>query len=268
MPTDASDSQDSVTDELLIEAREGALWLTMNAPETLNAMTPEIVDGLCHELEEAVSSDDIRVVVVTGVGPAFSAGAAIAGDNPVEDFDVTALDRANRLIRAVTRLDKPVVAGVNGVAAGVGCSLALAADLQLVKESAVFMLAFARLGLTTDGGTSATVAAAVGRPRAMRMALLAEPLSAREAFEAGLVSHCVPDSEYDDLLASTVRRLVSGPPLSFAATKKMINAASLGELDSALERERLAQTALLRTRDAAEGMQAFAQKRRASFEGR
>src|SRR4029077_15110233 len=105
--------------------------------------------------------------------------------------DVRALDRANRIIRALTRLDKPVVAAVQGAAAGVGCSIALACDLCIAAESASFLLAFARIGLMPDGGATATVAASVGRSRAMRMALLAEPLTGREAYDAGLVSHLV-----------------------------------------------------------------------------
>ena len=137
------------------------------------------------------------------------------------------LDRANRIIRAITTLDKPVVAAVNGVAAGVGCSAALAADIVVATESASFLLAFARIGLMPDGGSTATVAASIGRARAMRMALLAEPLSAREAHDAGLIAEVVPDDEFDDEVARVVRRLAAGPPLAFAATKKAINAATL-----------------------------------------
>ncbi|HNM96918.1 MAG TPA: enoyl-CoA hydratase-related protein [Marmoricola sp.] len=256
-----------MTSDLLISTADGVLSITFNAPETLNALTDTMVEATSHELEEAVTRDDIRVVVITGTGGAFSAGAALVGEDPLEHFDITAMDRANRLIRAVTRLDKPVVAGVNGIAAGVGCSLALACDLQVARESAGFLLAFGRIGLTCDGGTSATVAAAVGRARAMRMALLAEPLSARHAAKAGLISHVAPDGEYDELLGTVVRRLAQGPPLAFAATKKLINAAALPDLNPALERERLAQAALFQTADAREGMRAFAQKRRPTFTG-
>ncbi len=253
--------------DLDVRLDEGALWLTMNRPEVLNAMSPEMSDGLARHAEEAVSDAAVRVVVLTGVGDAFSAGADISGENAHENFDVRALDMANRIIRSITQLDKPVVAAVNGVAAGVGCSTALAADIVIAKESALFLLAFARIGLMPDGGTTATVAASIGRARAMRMALLAEPLSAREAFEAGLVTHVAAADEYDDLVAKIVRRLAAGPPLGFAATKKAINAATLGHLDDALERERTGQTLLLRTADVAEGMRAFSEHRRPTFRG-
>lgn len=253
--------------DLEVRVEDGALWVTLNRPEVFNALTGEMADELAGLVEEATSRDDVRVVVVSGTGDTFSAGADISGDAAHEQFDVTALDRANRIIRAITSLDKPVVAGVNGVAAGVGCSAALAADIVVAAESSSFLLAFARIGLMPDGGATATVAASIGRARAMRMALLAEPLTAREAYDAGLVTHLAPDDEFPALLAKLVRRLAAGPPLAHAASKKAINAATLHQLDGALERERTGQTVLLRTADAAEGMAAFGERRRPVFRG-
>ena len=119
-----------------------------------------------------------------------------------------------------------------------------------------------------DGGATATVAASVGRARAMRLALLSDLLSAQEAYDAGLVSHVFPDAEYAEQLARIVGRLARGAPLAFAATKKAVNAATLGSLDAAFQRERAGQSLLLRTEDVAEGMRAFSEKRRAEFKGR
>ena len=246
---------------------DGALWLTLNRPDVFNALTGEMADELAELAEEAVVRDDVRVVVLTGTGPAFSTGADISGANAHEHFDVTAMDRANRIIRSIVNLDKPVVAAVNGVAAGVGCSAALASDIIVATESASFMLAFARIGLMPDGGASATVAASIGRARAMRMGLLAEPLTAREAYDAGLITHLAADDEFDDLVATLVRRLAAGPPLALAATKRAINAATLTELNGALERERTGQTVLMRTADMAEGMRAFSERRKPVFRG-
>lgn len=253
--------------DLLTSLDEGVLTLTLNRPEVFNAIGDEMSDHLAGELESAPSRPDVRVVVITGAGPAFSAGADISGEDAHERFDVRALDRANRMVRAVTSCDKPVLAAVNGVAAGVGCSIALASDLVVASSSASFLLAFARIGLMPDGGASHTVAASIGRARAMRMALLAEPLSAADAHASGLVSHLVDDAEFPETVAKLARRLSAGPPLGFAATKKAINAATLDGLDDALERERTGQTILLRTSDVAEGMRAFSERRRPVFRG-
>ena len=253
--------------ELESRVEDSALWLTLNRAEAYNALTDELAATLAEALERAGTDDDVRVVVVTGSGAAFCAGADISGEHSHERFDASTMDRASRIIRAVTGLPKPVVAAVNGVAAGVGCSAALAADVVMAKESASFLLAFARIGLMPDGGATATVAASIGRARAMRMALLAEPLSAREAHAAGLIATVVPDDAFDAEVARVVRRLAAGPPLAFAATKKAVNAATLTELEAALEREKSGQIVLLGTADLAEGMRAFAEKRRPEFRG-
>jgi len=253
--------------DLEVRVEDGALWLTLNRPHVFNALSAEMADEVARLVEDATARDDVRVVVLTGTGPAFSTGADISGADAHEHFDVSALDRANRIIRAITRLDKPVLAAVNGVAAGVGCSAALAADIVVAAESASFLLAFARIGLMPDGGATATVAASIGRARAMRMALLAEPLTAREAYDAGLVTHLAPDDSFPSLVDTLVRRLAAGPPLALAASKKAVNAATLPHLDAALERERHGQTVLLRTSDVAEGMRAFSEKRKPVFGG-
>lgn len=253
--------------DLEVRVDDGALWLTLNRPEVFNALNAEMATDLARLIEEATAREDVRVVVLTGTGPAFSTGADISGDNAHEKFDVRAMDAANRIIRAIVNLDKPVVAAVNGVAAGVGCSAALAADLVVAAESASFLLAFARIGLMPDGGTTATVAASIGRARAMRMALLAEPLTAREAYDAGLATHLVGDEDFPAVVEKIVRRLAAGPPLAHAAAKKAVNAATLHQLEGALERERTGQTVLMRTADAAEGMRAFGERRRPVFRG-
>jgi enoyl-CoA hydratase len=252
---------------LVVARADGVLTLTLDRPDQLNALTDELSDALAGELERAAAYDDVRVVVLRGAGRAFGAGADISAVDGPGQLDVRALDRANRIVRAITRLDKPVVAGVHGAAAGVGCSIALASDLCVAAESASFLLAFARIGLMPDGGSSATVTASIGRARAMRMALLAEPLTGREAYDAGLVSHLADDDAFEAVLSEVVSRLAAGAPLAMAATKRAVNAASFDALDEALERERTGQAMLLRTADAAEGMRAFAERRRPDFEG-
>ncbi|HEU4512958.1 MAG TPA: enoyl-CoA hydratase-related protein [Nocardioidaceae bacterium] len=256
-----------MTEGLRITTEAGVLRVTMDRPGHLNALTGDMADRLAEEIERGGVAEDVRVILLAGTGPAFSAGADLSGDDAHENFDVTSLDRANRIIRAITGAPKPVVAAVNGVAAGVGCSAAVACDLVVAAESASFLLAFSRIGLMPDGGATATVAASVGRARAMRMALLAEAIPAREAYDAGLVSHVTADDDFTETVEAVVGRLAAGPPLAFAATKKAINGATLHRLEEALERERHGQTVLLRTDDAAEGMRAFAHKRRPVFRG-
>lgn len=252
-----------------LEARteDGALWLRLNQPEHFNALTGEMVAEAIAELRGAASRDDVRVVVLTGTGGAFSAGADLAGQDAQDKYDAGSVEAANHVIRAITELDKPVVCGLNGIAAGVGMSVALACDLVVATSSAALTLAFTRIGLMPDGGATATVAASVGRARAMRLALLSEVISAQEAYDVGLVSHVFEDAVYPEGLDKIVRRLSAGAPLAFAATKKAVNAATLGALDDAFARERSGQSVLLRTKDVAEGIRAFNEKRRPDFTG-
>jgi enoyl-CoA hydratase len=257
-----------MTNQLGIDVTDGVLRVTFRRPDAFNALTEEMAAGLVAALDRAAADDAVRVVVVTGTGPAFSAGVDLTGDDPVERFGESTMDGAATITRRVTGLGKPVVAAVNGVAAGVGASICFAADLAVATESASFMLAFSRIGLMPDGGSTLTVAASVGRAKAMRMALLAETMTAREAYDAGLVSHVAPDDEFETTVEKVLRRLAAGPPLAFTATKKAVNAATLGGLEAALDQERVGQVVLFGTEDAAEGMRAFVQKRRPTFIGR
>ena len=254
--------------DLEVRLDDGALRLTLNRPEHFNALTGEMVLAVIEQMRGATSRDDVRVVVLTGAGGAFSAGADLGGENAQDNYDARSVDGANMMVRSILELDKPVVCGLNGIAAGVGMSAALACDLVVATESAALTLAFTKIGLMPDGGATATVAASVGRAKAMRLALLSDLLSAREAYDAGLVSHVYPDAEYQEQLDKIIGRLARGAPLAFAATKKAVNAATLGALDGAFQRERAGQSLLLRTEDVAEGMRAFAEKRRAAFRGR
>lgn len=260
--------------DVLVRVQDGALWLTMNRPERYNAMTPQMNLALTEAVRSAGTRDDVRLVVLTGAGDAFCSGTDISADDPgtdaIERFDVRAMDAASALVTSIVDCPTPVLAAVNGIAAGIGCSAALAADIIVARESASFLLAFARIGFMPDGGASATVAAAIGRARAMRMALLAEPLTAQEAHDTGLITHVASAEQYDDLLATLVRRLTAGAPLAQTATKRAVNAATLTGpwgLEAALERERTGQSILMRTADAAEGMRAFSERRGAVFRG-
>jgi enoyl-CoA hydratase len=205
------------------------------------------------------------VIVLTGAGRAFSSGADVGADGAPPGLDT--LDAANRLALSIAGSPIIVIAAVNGIAAGVGCSIALAADLTIAKESAAFMLAFTKIGLMPDGGASLLVTAAVGRARAARMALLAEKVPAPMALEWGLIAGVTADDDFEAEVGRVADRLAAGPPLAYAATKKVLNQAGLALLGEILQAERDGQGPLLQSADFAEGMAAFQEKRPAVFEG-
>lgn len=256
-----------MSEHLHVDLADGVLTLTFDRPEVLNAVDGEMMVALAEQLEGARARDDVRVVVITGTGAGFSAGADMASLRLAPEHPVETMDGANRVIRAVVGLDKPVLAAVNGIAAGVACSAALVSDIIVAAESAAFLLPFSRIGLMTDGGSSATVPASIGRARAMRMALLGEPMSAREALECGLITHVAPDDEFPALVAKLARRLAAGPAIAQSGIKKAINAATLPHLEDALDREHTGQRALFRTQDFTEGLDAFAAGRKPVFRG-
>lgn len=256
-----------MSEHLTVELRDSALWLTFNRPEILNAVSGEMMSGLAAALEGVGAREDVRVVVITGTGAGFSAGADMETLQLAPQFPIETMDGANRVIRAVVGCPVPVLAAVNGIAAGVACSAALAADIIVAAESAAFLLPFSKVGLMTDGGASLTVAASIGRARAMRMALLAEPLSAQEALDAGLITHVAPDSDFPELVSKLARRLAAGPSIAQSGIKKAINAATLGDLEAALDREHSGQRALFTTADFREGVAAFLAGRKPEFRG-
>jgi enoyl-CoA hydratase len=175
------------------------------------------------------------------------------------------IDAANRAVRAIVALPHPVVAVVQGPAAGLGVSLALACDVILASNAAFFMLAFTKVGLMPDDGASALIAAAVGRIRATRMALLAERISAAEALQWGLVTAVYPADGFDAEVDKVLAAIVAGPAVAYRKTKDAINAATLTELEAALEREKQGQSLLLGSHDFVEGSAAFQQRRQPKF---
>jgi len=256
-------------DDLRVELVNGVLAVTMHRPDSLNSLTAPMLRTLAETLERAAGDRSVRVVRISGSGRGFSSGAGISEEdhaNPgAAGTPADVLDAANRCIRAIVNLPQPAVAVVQGAAAGVGASLALACDVVLASEKAFFMLAFTKIGLMPDGGASALIAAAVGRIRAMRMALLAERISAADAYQWGLVSAVYPVDEFDTGVDTVIATLVSGPAVALRKTKDAINAATLTELECALELEKQGQLALLESPDFQEGTTAFQQRRTANF---
>jgi enoyl-CoA hydratase/carnithine racemase len=246
-----------------------ALRLTFDRPNTLNALTVELMEAATARVEKAATDNAVRVVVLTGAGRAFSSGADLGDPNDAAKAPtIRTLDAANGLVRAITRVPKPVVAAVNGLAAGVGCTIALSCDLAVTRQSAYFLLAFANIGLMPDGGATALVPTAIGRARAARMAMLGERVPAAKALDWGLISHVVDDEAFEGEVKAVVERLAQGPTRAYAKTKAAVNAATLGLLEQAHRLERAGQLELFATEDFAEGVRAFYERRPARFQGR
>ena len=245
------------------------LSLTFNRPESLNSLTEAMLKTAADALEQAATDPLVKVVRLGGAGRGFSSGAGISAEDQAAATISPTVDpllaEANRTVRAIAALPKPVVAVVHGPAAGVGVSLALVCDVVLASENAFFLLAFTKIGLMPDGGASALVAAAIGRIRAMRMALLAERITAAEALDYGLISAVYPPDDLAAGVEAVIEKLVSGPAVALRKTKQAINAATLTELDAAIDREVEGQWALLHSRDFVEGTKAFQQRRAANF---
>ena len=250
----------------------GVATITLNRPEALNAWTRALGEELHAALQSAGQNPEARAIVLTGAGRAFSSGADLrTGFQLDEDGRPDVLtplrEVFNPLILLVRALPKPVIAAVNGPAAGIGCSLALAADLVVAAESAYFLLAFANIGLTLDGGASAFLAARLGHARAFELAFLGERLPAPRALEWGLINRVVPDSQLEAEAGALAAQLAAGPPGSYASIKQTINDRLYPGLERLLDDEAVLQQERARSADFLEGVVAFSQKRPPSFTG-
>lgn len=246
--------------DLLVDRTDGVLRLTLNAPDRLNSVTTEMFEQISDELENA---EGVRVAVITGEGRAFCSGAVMRPGATNSGI----LEAADRLIHLLTQAPFPVVAALNGLAAGIGSSLALACDFQVAKEDDYVLQAFVNVGLMGDGAAHELIAASIGRARATRLLMLGEKLPNREAFDAGLITHCVSADEWKATVERLVDKLRTGPTLAYAQIKATINAAALAHLDATLRAETSGQTVLGASNDFAEGVAAFSEKRRADFTG-
>jgi 2-(1,2-epoxy-1,2-dihydrophenyl)acetyl-CoA isomerase len=250
--------------------RDGAVRIELRRPQVLNAFDDALFADFLALLREIGPDPAVRAVMITGAGRAFSAGADVKsefGDGAGVDVEQGLRELVKPTILALREMPKPVLAAVNGLAAGVGCSLALACDLVVAAQSSYFLLAFANIGLSPDGGSTLTVPARVGMARAFVMALLAERVQAPEAREWGLVDRVVPDAEFAQSTEALLLRLAAGPTQSYAATKQAINASCLPGLAAQLDLETELQVAVARSDDFTEGVTAFAEKRVPTFHG-
>jgi 2-(1,2-epoxy-1,2-dihydrophenyl)acetyl-CoA isomerase len=251
--------------------RGGELRIELNRPDAMNAWDRQFGEDLRGAIERA-GADDVRAVVITGAGRAFSSGADLkAGFEPTPeghpDVETPLRDRYHPIIRGIRELPKPVLAAVNGPAVGIGCSLALACDLVIVSESAYFLLAFVNIGLVPDGGSSFLVPERVGLTRAAEMAMLGERVPAARAVEWGLANRSVPDADFAAEVDALATRLATGPTTSFAGSKRQLNAWLFGRMEDQLELEAAIQQQSAASGDFREGVAAFLEKRSPAFRG-
>jgi enoyl-CoA hydratase len=237
------------------------LRIRLDRPEKLNAVDTPMLDELSARLGSA-ADDSVRAVLLTGEGRAFCSGGDLTGGDIAG-----AAEAANRVVRAITALPKPVVAGVHGAAVGFGCPLAVACDLVVAAPSAYFQLAFTRVGLMPDGGASALLPGLIGRARTARMAMTAEKVSAATAFDWGMISHVTATDDYEQVLEAVLQSVAGGPTVSHGWTKRALAAATLGELEPVQAIEAGGQLALIDTEDFREGVRAFRERRRPEFHG-
>jgi 2-(1,2-epoxy-1,2-dihydrophenyl)acetyl-CoA isomerase len=259
-------------DTVMWEQSGGVGRLTLNRPDSLNAWTTEFGRELKQVVEGEAADQGVRAVLVTGAGRGFSSGADLkAGFEPADDGKPDVRKELHEyyhpVIAGIRRLEKPVVAAVNGPAVGIGASFAFACDLVLAAESAFFGLAFVNIGLMPDGGSTLFVPAAVGKARAFQMALLGERVPAEKALEWGLVNYVHPDDRLMDEAEALVENLAAGPTRSYASSKRALNQMLYPDLEGQLELEAELQHALARTDDFVEGVAAFVEKRDAAFQG-
>jgi enoyl-CoA hydratase/carnithine racemase len=246
---------------------EGVVPVRLNRPDVFNAIDRAVMEGLGDALERVASDLTVRCIVLTGTGGAFCSGADLGLDTGgLDDAEARRmLDAAGRVVTTITAMPVPVVAAVNGPAAGVGASIALACDLVLAAKSAYFLLPFLSVGLLPDGGTTGPGAAALGRARATRRALRRERLMATAALDAGLIAPVCAPEDLDATAREWATDLATGPRKAIAATKAAINAATLAGLPAALARESADQRRLLLEADFAEGVAAFRDRRIPDF---
>lgn len=270
-----------MSDVLLWRDENGVRWLTLNRPERKNSISPELREELLAQLDEIRTNDEVRCVVITGAGDAFCSGVdlggsrvtggAAAGEKRSPDLRLIkeSMKRGmQRVVTAIWEMDKPVIAAVNGVAAGGGVQLALFCDLVIAADSARFIEIFVKRGLAVDSGGGWILPRLVGLAKAKELVFFGEPISAPDAAAAGLINRSVPDDQFEQVVRDWAERLAAGATRAIGLSKSLLNHALRDDLLAALDEEAGAQAVNSQNEDFKEGVRAFMEKRPPEFKGR
>jgi 2-(1,2-epoxy-1,2-dihydrophenyl)acetyl-CoA isomerase len=265
------------SDHLLVELRDRVLYLTMNRPDKLNALSPEMMSGLVSTLEGAANDPKVGCIVLTGAGRGFCSGGDITamrerneggGPAPTLEDRVASLRHGEEASRMLHEMPKVTIAAVNGPAAGAGLSLAMACDIRIASDSARFGTAFARVGFSGDYGGTWSLTRLVGSAKARELYFLADVIDANEALRIGLANRAVPAASFKEEVDKVAKRIANGPTIAYRHMKANLNLAITHEFRELLDREAWGQTLTGRTEDHREAVKAFLEKREPKFQGR
>ncbi|KML40879.1 MULTISPECIES: enoyl-CoA hydratase-related protein [Bacillaceae] len=250
------------------EVGNGVAWITLNRPDKLNAFTEQLNKEVQHSVKQASRDKEVRCLVITGEGRAFCSGQDLQGVNEDMDHGEVLRQFYNPMVMEIHRCEKPIIAAVNGVAAGAGMSLALACDFRLLSEKASFLEAFIHVGLVPDAGNLYFLPKLIGHAKAMELAVLGEKINAEEAKELGLATKVIPMEQWQAEITAFAERLASMPTAAIAVIKKNLKASWDSTLEESLERDAQGQRIAGLTLDHKEGVAAFMQKRKPVFQGK
>ncbi|GGJ69590.1 2-(1,2-epoxy-1,2-dihydrophenyl)acetyl-CoA isomerase [Anoxybacillus voinovskiensis] len=250
------------------DIRNQVAWLTLNRPDKLNAFTEQMNKEITVALKQAANDETVRCLVITGTGRAFCSGEDLSGVTEDMDHGEVLRTRYAPMMKALHSFEKPVVAAVNGVAAGAGMSLALACDFRLASEKASFVEAFIHVGLIPDAGNLYYLPRLIGHAKALELAVLGEKVTAQKAYELGLVTAVISEEAWEEEVARFAERLANLPTKAVGLIKRCLRQSWELSFTEYLEKEAFAQRIAGLTQDHREGVRAFFEKRRAIFQGK